>query len=301
MRRDTGAVLINALVIVLAISTIAAALLTRAELARKHGTDAQAGHQLALYLDGIELLMPALLESTTDGSAVHRGQPWARAGLSYPIDRGQVAASIDDLQGRLNVNWLMRDDPYVQDVFAQVFSQLHVPQSLLTAITDYLDSGGSGVTGSYLSRDPPVLPRGGPLALVDELREVDGMTPDLFAILQPVLAALPMNSRINLNTAPDILLQAVLAPLPAEVVGEVLNRETAIQSMSELRQRTVEILETEDIDDLPFDRMTVNSNWFVADLTATLDGLRQRRRAVFFIDVTSGTPINLIYRWAVYD
>jgi general secretion pathway protein K len=176
-----------------------------------------------------------------------------------------------------------------------------VPQSLLTAITDYLDSGGSGVTGSYLSRDPPVLPRGGPLALVDELREVDGMTPDLFAILQPVLAALPMNSRINLNTAPDILLQAVLAPLPAEVVGEVLNRETAIQSMSELRQRTVEILETEDIDDLPFDRMTVNSNWFVADLTATLDGLRQRRRAVFFIDVTSGTPINLIYRWAVYD
>ena len=64
MKRDSGIVLINALVIVLAIAAIAAALLTRAEGARVRAMDAQGAQQLALYLDGIELLVPALLKAT---------------------------------------------------------------------------------------------------------------------------------------------------------------------------------------------------------------------------------------------
>lgn len=301
MRRDSGIVLINALVIVLAISTVAAALLTRAEGARVRAVNAQGAQQLALYLDGIELLLPALLKATAEGGAVHPGQPWAQAGLRYPIDRGAVAVRIDDLQGRLNVNWLMHADPYMETLFAQVFAALGVPQSLLREITDFVSPSGPRATSGYLSRIPPVLPRGGPVGSVDELREVQGMTPAYFATLRPLLAALPGDSRLNLNTAPQILLKTALAPFPPEQITEILSRDKPILAMSEIRRRTVEILETEEIDDLPFDRLTIGSNWFQADLTAVLDTLQQRRQAVFLVQPATAPPIRLMARWAVYD
>lgn len=301
MKRDSGIVLINALVIVLAISTVAAALLTRSESARIRAMNATESQQLALFLDGGEMLVPGLLRGVADGGAVHAGQPWAQAGLGYPIDRGRVSVRIDDLQGRLNVNWLSRDDAYARALFEQVFSELGVPRSLLGDIAAYVSIGGPTALAAYLSRNPPVLPRGGPAGTIDELREVAGMTPELFARLRPVLAALPIDSRLNLNSAPPILLKAALAPFPPEVIAEVLARERPILELSEIRQRTIEILETEEIDDLPLDRLTVSSNWFMADLTAELDRSRQRRQAVFNIDITRSPTIRRVARWAVYD
>jgi len=127
------------------------------------------------------------------------------------------------------------------------------------------------------------------------------MTSADFATLSPVLAALPGDSRLNLNTAPELLRKAALAPFPPEQVAEILAREEPILSMSEIRQRSIEILDTEEVGDLPFDWLSNGSNWFLADLTAELDGLRQRRQAVFFVQPASETPIRRVTHWAVYD
>jgi hypothetical protein len=267
MSRDRGAVLINALVIVLAISAVAAALLTRSESARIRSSDSQNAHQLSLYLDSAEALVPGLLDEVIDGSAAHLGQAWASDALSFPIDRGSVAVEITDLQSRLNVNWLMRDDAYVQDLFAALFAELDLPQSLLREITEFVAPNGPRSVNDYLSRRPSVLPRGGPLRTLDDLREVTGMT----------------------------------RPFPPLVQTEFLDRDTPILSLSELRERVIEVLETEEIEDLPLDRLSVSSNRFQADLTAELGGLSQRRKLVFRIRPGTERPITRVLRWAVYD
>mgnify|MGYP002628291597 CR=1 FL=1 len=301
MSRDRGAVLINALVIVLAISAVAATLLTRSESARIRISDSQNAHQLALYLDSAEALVPGLLQEVTDGSAVHLEQAWASDALVFPIERGSVAVKIVDLQSRLNVNWLMRDDPFVQDLFATLFTELDLPQSLLREITEFVAPNGPLTVNDYLSRRPSILPRGGPLLSLDDLREVVGMTPALFARLDPYVAALPNSSRLNLNTASKPLRAAALRPLPPKVQTEFLNRDTPILALSDLRRRVMEVLETEDIDDLPVSLLTVSSNRFQVELRAELDGMVQRRKLLFQILPATERPIRRGLRWAVYD
>ena len=301
MSRDRGAVLINALVIVLAISAVAAALLTRSETARIRTSDSQNAHQLSLYLDSAEALVPGLLDEVSDGSAAHLGQAWASDALSFPVDRGSVAVEITDLQSRLNVNWLRSEDAYVQDLFVALFTELDLPQSLLREITEFVAPNGPRSVNDYLSRRPSVLPRGGPLRTLDDLREVTGMTPAIFARLEPYVAALPFSSRLNLNTAPKVLRTAALRPFPPKVQTEFLDRDTPILSLSDLRDRVMEVLETEDLGDLPIDRLSVASNRFQADLRAELDGLTQRRKLVFLIQPATERPIRRELRWAVYD
>ena len=147
----------------------------------------------------------------------------------------------------------------------------------------------------------PVLPQGGPVLVLEELRAVSGMNAAHYAQIESVLSALPSDNRLNLNTAPKPVLAAVLEPFPPELRAEILNRETPISNMSELRQRAIEILETEDVDHLPFDRLTVSSRFFAADLAANLDGALQQRRVIFVINPTETPAIRVVYRWSNYD
>jgi hypothetical protein len=178
---------------------------------------------------------------------------------------------------------------------------LDLPQSLLREITEFVASNGPRSVNDYLSRRPSVLPRGGPLRTLDDLREVTGMTPAIFALLDLYVTALPSSSRLNLNTAPKVLRAAALRPFPPLVQTEFLDRDTPILSLSELRERVIEVLETEEIEDLPLDRLSVSSNRFQADLTAELGGLSQRRKLVFRIRPGTERPITRVLRWAVYD
>lgn len=300
-RGERGVVLLNALVVVLAIAGIASALMLRAETARLRGTAAQGSAQLELYLDAAERLVPPLIEAPATEGIVHKGQAWAAAGLRFPIDRGSVAVEVVDLQGRLNVNWLVLPDDYVRGVFAEVFRAAGVSQALIAEIEAFVSYEGPRGLAAYRSRPVPVRPAGGPVRLVDELRAVEGMTRADFMALRPYLAALPVDSRVNLNTAPDVLKRAVLAPLPQELFSEVMAREAPVLAMADLRRRAIEILETEAIEHLPFDRLTIGSAWFRADLHATLDGAEQRRSVVYAQNTAVQSLPQVVRRWAVYD
>ncbi|MDJ0827632.1 MAG: type II secretion system minor pseudopilin GspK [Rhodobacter sp.] len=305
MRRDRGVVLINALVIVLVIASVTAALLTRAEGARVRAEAGQVAAQLALYLDGAEALLPGLLAGAgPDGGAVHKGQGWAQGGRVFQIDRGRVSVELTDLQGRLNINWLAgAPDAYVQDAFGRLFDAVGLPRTLLREVAEYVSPQGPRNVNAYLRRDPALQPRGGAVAVLDQLRAVEGMTPEHFAVLRRHVAALPFDQQVNLNTASEPVLRAVLAPFPPEQVTEILDtlRDGHIAERRAIRNQTIAILESEDVDDLPFDRITVGSAWFEARLAAELDGRTAVRRVVLQRDVLDGGTVRVRYRWAEYD
>jgi len=299
MKNDRGAVLINALVVVLAIAAIAAALLTRSEAARVRIGSAQVAEQLDHYLDAAERFVPSLIGQVVTDSITEPGQVWATPRV-YDIDRGQVAVTMTDLQGRLNVNWLLREDEFVDETFRTVFSQLSVPQSLIFEIRDFISPSGPRGTG-YLNRKPPVWPRGGAMKTLEDLRAVEGISPEIFATLKPYLTARPSDQRINLNTAPDIVKRAIVAKLPSELIADVMTRSAPIESIGYLRLLAAEILQTEDFEGLQLERMTTSSTWFRAELTASLDGRTAKRTAVFLVTQDPQNPVQRVYRWAVYD
>ena len=304
MKGERGAVLINALVIVLVISAIAAALLTRAEGARVRSEAAQDGAQTGLYLDGIEGLLPTLLRAPLETSISHLGQPWARQDFVYQIDRGTVTAQVSDLQGGLNVNWLLTPDDFALESFTRLFAELGVPVSLVDAIAGFVQPGGGNQANAYLARRPPIRPKGGALQILPQLRDVEGMTPKLYQTLAPYLAALPTDVRLNLNTASKPVLRAVLAPFPSDLVAETLARraDDPMESLSAFRNRLIEILETEDIDEAyPLDRLTTGSDWFGARLTARLDGRVRVRRVVLRRVLVPEPALVHAYRWSEFD
>ena len=302
--RTDGVVLINALVIVLVIAAITAALLTRAESGRVRAADSQNSSQLDLYLDATEGLIPGILKEPKKAGTADLTQTWATGQFAYAIDRGRVTAHLADLQGRLNVNWLLGGaDPWASDTFGRLFAELDVPQSLVGAIADYIRPGGPQSLNSYLARRLPIAPPGGPMRSITELRQVEGMTDAYFTRLAPHVTALPIQTKLNLNTASRQVLTAALAPFPPELIAETLarGRDEPLTSLSEFRNRLIELLETEDMGDLPIERLTVGSTWFQADLRAELDTRSRTRRVILQQEPAELGTARIRYRWTVYE
>ncbi len=88
------------------------------------------------------------------------------------------------------------------------------------------------------------------------------------------------------------MLRAALDPFPSEQVTEVITdrRKGPLMSISEFRKRTIAILETEEVDDLPFEHLSVGSVWFQARLTASLEGRQKARHVTLFFDTLNDEP-----------
>ena len=305
MRNDRGIVLLNALIVVLVLALVSAALLTRSGAAMMRAVSVQDAERLDHHLDAAENLVQMLLaEAGRDGQIVHPGQEWAAETHVYRIGDGQIRIRITDLQGRMNVNWLAgSEDEMVEDAFTRLFQQIDLPLPLLDELRDYLAPGGPRSLPTYLRRSFPVQPRGGPAPTLEALRIVNGFDATSFATLSDYAAALPWDSRVNLNPAPPAVLEALLAPFPADVRTEFLrpDRDGPIEHLKELRDLTIEVLETEDLSDLPLDRMTVTSRWFAADIHAEHEGRTASRRVILHrVDLDDAQP-RVFLRWALPD
>ncbi|WP_425052955.1 type II secretion system minor pseudopilin GspK [Psychromarinibacter sp. S121] len=305
MRNDRGMVLLNALIVVLVLASVSAALLTRSGAAMMRAASVQDAEQLDHHLDAAESLVRLLLADTgRNGQIVHTRQDWAAGDHLYRIGDGQVRIRITDLQGRMNVNWLAgAEDALVEGAFAELFRRIDLPLALLDEIRDYLAPGGPRSLPVYLRRSFPVQPRGGAASTIEDLRLVNGFDATAFATLSDNAAALPWDTRVNVNTAPAAVLEALLAPFPAEVRTEFLrpDREGPVEHMKELRDLAIAVLETEDLSGLPLDRMTVSSSWFAADIHAEHEGRVASRRVILHRERLDDVRPSVVYRWALPD
>ena len=290
MRGDRGFVLVNALVLVLAISAVAAGLLTMAGQGQDRLRAAQLTDQVELYLDAAEMLVASTLEADWESDGIdHLGEGWAAPIVATGIDRGRVDLRIADLQGRLSINRLIDAGPADRDVFSRLLEDLALPPDLLPAIEAYLAPGGPGAAG-YADRPEPIRPRGGAVAIIEELRQVDGMTETAFSRLAPFISALPADVPLNANTASLEVLRAVLPASGEAVAGFVRDRdERPIADLDELRVRLAPLLGA-DIESVA-DGMALHSSHFEAVATARLDERVLARRTAFRRDDDGRTEV----------
>lgn len=238
-RRDRGVALITAMLIS-AIATMVAANLAWDNALDVRRTLVNLGRDQAIQvaLGAESWVISILRQDGTDNQTDHLGEIWATDLPGLPIEGGEVFGSIEDLQGRFNVNNLVDEEGRVVEQsleqFQRLLNTLGLDPRYAGIAADWIDSNvdASFPDGAedaiYTGMLPPYRTANQTLSSASELAALEGMDRAIFRVLEPHIVALPGRTTINVNTATPAILQSLGENITtADVEGLLQEREGA--------------------------------------------------------------------------
>lgn len=179
-----------------------------------------------------------------------------------------IQGNLYDLQARFNLNNL--EEKNARQTFSNLLKntltntnnqkRAYIVQAASHWISPYrIEHGQDDLTTHYLEQKPPYQPSHQPMQSVSEFRLIAGVEPKVYDAVSPYLTALPRDTKINLNTAPRQVLQAL---------GEGLN-DAEVEEIIQTRGNNP-ILELKDVKTLleklhiPLAEVTVESEYFLS-------------------------------------
>jgi general secretion pathway protein K len=250
MRGRRGFALLAALWLVMAIATVALGLSLEAREHRAIGIAASerataraaAAGGLAVARARLEQALRRPRSAGSGAQMLRASDPWLDADslLGDTLRFGDVIVWVraDDLGAKVNVNALPEDD--LRQFLSFVLRDYGAADALAQAIEDWRDRDDlprsrGAERKEYLAQDRLDLPSNRPFRDVDELRLVEGMTPELFAQVAPYLTTYG-SSRINVNAAPEPVLRMIRGIAEPTVTRILAQRSQGgrVQSVAEL-------------------------------------------------------------------
>ena len=233
--RESGVAAITAVLIVAVAASAVALMLAQESATLDQATLVTSRAQADEYAQaGVDWARGVLAQDAQSGSAVDSlDEGWAQPMAALPVERAVVSGDIADEQGKFNLNNLVvaghRSDDDVA-IFRRLLVSVGLPAELSDAVVDWIDAdselaSGAGAEDSYyLSLPRPYRAANQPMSQVEELYRVKGFDAAAVAKLTPYVTALPAASRttINANTAPALVLAAVLPTIPREAIDAVV-------------------------------------------------------------------------------
>lgn len=149
---------------------------------------------------------------------------WATPVPPIPVDGGEFEGTIEDMQGRFNLNNLVVLDQasrqFTIDMksverFKRLLEALQIEPKWASSIADFIDADSDEVfpdgaeDSKYTGLNPPYRTPNMPITRTSELLAIAGFGQERFRRLEPFVAALPVGTTINLCTAPPIVLDAL--------------------------------------------------------------------------------------------
>lgn len=223
-RNERGIALITVMLVVALATMLAVSMMRSQHLSLRYSGGVFSQDQAMLYTQGAEAFVQDLLTRDLEEDkrqkllTDHPGESWARTFPPFPVEGGMVQARLTDLQGRFNLNLLLRDngvDASAQSYFKRLLSNLDQPDNLDAALIDWMDTdneptGIDGAEDDHYTRLPvPYRTANQPLTDISELLLIKGFTPAIVERLRPFVSALPATAGLNVNTAPSELIQAL--------------------------------------------------------------------------------------------
>jgi len=159
---------------------------------------------------------------------------WALPITNYAIGDGLLTAQIEDERGKLNLNDLATGgDPIAKKAKVQrvkrLFELLQINPDLVDAIVDWVDQDETPEPAGaeslyYQTLRPSYRAANAPLQTLLDLRLIKGMTPDIIAKLSNLVTVYPQEGqgKVNLNTAPSLVLQALDPGITQSVAGDIV-------------------------------------------------------------------------------
>ncbi len=192
---------------------------------------------LQVALGAESLVITVLHQDLEEGQTDHLSEFWAGDLPVFPIDGGEVFGTIEDLQGRFNINNLIAAegeiDPDALEQFRRLLNALGLDPRFAGITADWLDTNQDAEFPDgaedpiYTGIIPPYRSANQLLTSVSELAALEGMDKATFDTLLPHIAALPGRTNINVNTATAAVLQSLDENMsPSDVEGLMLERES---------------------------------------------------------------------------
>ncbi|MGK0442200.1 MAG: general secretion pathway protein K, partial [Pseudohongiellaceae bacterium] len=238
---QSGAALIIALLIVFIVASLSVAISSDFLVMIRRVENQVHSNQAYAYLVGAEGLARYAILQDDNLASDHLGELFLSEQIVLPLTHadqiGQYSGSIEDLQGRLNINNLLSaagsGTPYSVDQqrFIRLLQTLELEQpidqpiaiEITHAVIDWLDPNSNerqpgGAEDLYYGDAIPAgkaANRG--MVSITELRWVKGVTLELYEALKPHITVWG-NGTVNINTATDNVLKSlnedkVLTPL----------------------------------------------------------------------------------------
>jgi general secretion pathway protein K len=252
-RRQRGIAMLVAILLVALGTIVAAAVAYESAMSARRGSASLAFDEALLVGEGAEALaaygLQQVLQNTkaSAGSTmpdVYPAQPWAQPVGPIEVVPGiTLEASLEDMQGRFNLNWLVDStaqagtptqpgsnpvpvtngtQPGTSPTAAAIAAFNHllelakVDPQWTDKIIDWIDSDQTpqpqGMEDSgYLSQNPPYLTANQYLTSTTELLAIPGFGRDNYEKLAPYISALPVdqNTKLNICSAPGLVLDAL--------------------------------------------------------------------------------------------
>lgn len=240
MNGQRGVALITVLLVVALVTVVGAGLIARQQLAIRSSGNLLVHNQAWHYALGGELLAKAILrEDLRRGDPRqpldHPAEPWAQPLKPFPFDEGgTLQLRLEDATGRFNLNALALPDNAGLQAFAQfqrLLRLLDIDPPYAERLRDWLDedeqvSPGGAEDNDYLLLEPAYRAANRVLAEPSELRLLLDMTEVDYRRLLPHVTALPLDARLNLNSAGPLVLASLAEGLSPQLAqGLIVARE----------------------------------------------------------------------------
>lgn len=242
-RSQSGVALITALLIVALAAMLASSLLAAQNLTIHRSGNLLALEQANWYTQGVEAWAGTVLtEDRRDNQVDHLKEPWAQRLDYLPVEGGYLKGYVTDAQGLFNLNALAGTRA---DAAAKQLDRLlrNIPgidtfsaPSIAVAIRDWVDIDSEpgfpdGAEDDYYLalRDHPHRCANRPFTSVTELRQIRGVTAEMYAALFPYVTVLPVDTRININTAPPAVLASLSEGLALQEMEQLVKARDSRQ------------------------------------------------------------------------
>lgn len=251
-RHQAGIALLTVLLVVFLASVAAVALASVQQFAIRRSALLLHQQQAQLYVLGAEQWAAAILQrDAKDNDIDHNGEDWATLPPALPVEGGSVSGRILDLQGRFNLNNLVKNegetdtaklDELQLEVLRRLLENLDLSPALADAVADWIDPDqevlfpDGAEDGDYLNNTPSYLAANRALQSVSELRLIKGVDQEIYSRLAPYVAALPGATQLNINTAPAAVLAALSDEFEAEAARVLVKTRESYDSVESFLQ-----------------------------------------------------------------
>ena len=244
-RFQNGVALISALLLTAIATLIAAALLQEHSRVSARTQNLVSDSQVMEYITGLEAYAASVLvQDIKDNNADIKGEPWSAPLPPLPVPGGSVTGQLHDLSGRFNLNNLVNDEGVISGdqvaLFKRLLGHLRINTALADVVVDWIDPDTvrepEGAEDNYYLRQTPGYRAANHyMRDITELRLLAGVNTDVFARLEPHVAALPHGARLNVNMAsPEVL--ASLSDLLNPGMMEGLSESAQFTTLDEFLQ-----------------------------------------------------------------
>lgn len=193
----------------------------------------------------------AAVRDANDLSQNHRFAKLRTGSETFPVGKGTCSVTIKGESGRLNVNHLKNKEGQLDRTRIEQFLRLidlvnrhrtgskRIGYGIVPAIIDWIDTDDEVTHLPFVSGDnqgaesrhyatlsPAYRCRNQPVAVIDELQYVKGITPEALNALGDFLTATG-DGRIDINTAPNLVIHALAEEMDPLLTRMIVQRRNA--------------------------------------------------------------------------